>query len=279
MRKLILSANYHEGEKQTRRQAIWLDPNTSLCYIVAVYFNSDAIFKKKEFQTMLKVKPSIVFIFAVVSLILFSGVFYISVLGENNRAILKAQQFFEDIKGNNYSKIQLSYQDKFNKDQENLDELMKYHFALELSMLDYFNLLDIEDYIIKIDRENLWIPYLKTNDLRLSVSFLENKESSSFSDLFKKSKLMPLKNILVYSRDSGDWKLKEIDIESSPIQNTFTKLLKSIDLDKYISTSEAGFDINRTQINTGQLSLFEKRVLILNLEKALEILKKPSKTM
>lgn len=279
MRKLNLSANHHQGGKQTRRQAIWLDPNTSLCYIVAVYFNSDEIFKKKEFQTMLKVKPSIVLIFTVVSLILFSGVFYISVLGENNRAILKAQQFFEDIKGNNYSKIQLSYQDKFNKDQENLDELMKYHFALELSMLDYFNLLDIEDYIIKIDRENLWIPYLKTNDLRLSVSFLENKESSSFSDLFKKSKLMPLKNILVYSRDSGDWKLKEIEIESSPIQNTFTKLLKSIDLDKYISTSETGFDINRTQINTSQLSLFEKRVLILNLEKALEILKKPSKTM
>jgi len=223
---------------------------------------------------MAKLKPTLLSIIITISIIVIGGIFYISVHGENNQAIMGAERFFEDIKNSNYSKLQLPQQNSQKNNNSGIENSIKYYFALEFSLLEHFNLLEKEDYKVKIKRDNLWVPFLNEKDLRLNVILLEKKKSPSFTDLFKKSDIKPLNSLLIYTRNSGRWVLKKVNFENTPIHNSFTKLLSEADLNKYISTSESGFNINNIKVNTSELSEFEKRVLILNLKKALELLKK-----
>lgn len=222
---------------------------------------------------MSKPKFSFFTAMAIVVAVVFGCLFYISVLGENNKANLAAQMFVDNIKNNNYSSLPNAYQAEHIEKFNDFEKLIKYHFSLELSLLKHFSLLEKDDYEVKIERENLWIPFFKTNDINLNISLREKKEVLSISNFFKKEKFEPLNNFFVFTRTNGDWKIKTINIDSSQINNDFAQFNKDLDLNEYIEISQDGFHIKDHTVNVAALPLTEKRILRLSLKKALEILK------
>lgn len=221
---------------------------------------------------MAKVKFSVVTIISLIALIVFCILFYVSVIGENNKANLAAKMLIEDIKNGNYSRLSKTYKSDINQNFSNLDDLIKYHFVLELTLLNHFKLQGKDDYDIKIERDNMWIPFTNNDDLGLSITLKDKIETTNIKGFFEKNEIEPLRNILVFTRVAGNWKLKDIEINSSPIYTDFTNFNENVELNKYVATSSDGFHLKDTAINTKKISLIEKRILRLNLKKALEIL-------
>ncbi len=197
--------------------------------------------------------------------------FYLSVLGENEKAIRVVKSFMTEIKDKNYSSIEQSYSKSSSRRFKSLNESMSFHFMLELALLQHFDLIDDQNYKVKVKRESFWFPLLSKNELHLGISLLSIDNTSIFPS-FKKKKL--LERFITATREDGVWKLKTININKSKLNNSFKEMQSTINLDKYVQIDQDGFVLNQTIVNNRKISAINRRIIIHSLETAIETLKK-----
>jgi hypothetical protein len=226
---------------------------------------------------MLKISFSKIIIIASALICIILFLFYVSVLGVNNNAPDDVKDFIQNISSSNYSAALQSYSEQAKKNHKSLNETMKFHFILELAMLEYFDLMDNPNYSIEIERENTWIPFLTSNELKVSVKFVPKEKTTlglSFPNFFKKNKQKSLKKFITVVRENDKWKINKINIEGSEIESIFKRLQSIVIADKYLSITPKGFVLKEADIDPTKVSSLEKKILVHNLQTAIEIIEK-----
>jgi len=226
---------------------------------------------------MLKFSFTKIIIIASACICLILILFYVSVLGVNNNVPDDTKDFIQNIMSNNNSAAMQSYSEQAKKNHKSLNETMKFHFILELAMLEYFDLMKNPDYSIEIERENTWIPFLTSKELKVSVKFVPKEKMTlglSFLNFFKKNKQKSLKKFITVVREDEKWKIDKINIEGSEIESIFKRLQSNIIADKYLSITPKGFVLKEADIDLTKVNSLEKKVLVHNLQTAIEIIEK-----
>lgn len=223
---------------------------------------------------MLKFKLStkIFMVIAFFSFILF--LVFVSVLGINNNAQSDVKQFIQNMSSKNYTAALQFYTEKEKARQKSFYETMKFHFTLELAMLEYFDLMENPKYSIKIERENMWIPLLTPNELKVSVTLTPQKDTNMLSGLFSKAKQKPLKKFITLVRENEKWKISHIHIEDSELESIFKRIQPNVSVGKYVSLTPKGFVLKETNLDLEKISPLERKILVRDLQTAMELLDK-----
>lgn len=223
---------------------------------------------------MLKFKLStkIFIVIAFLCFILF--LVFVSVLGINNNAQTDVKQFIQNMSSKNYSAVLQFYTEKEKARQTSFYETMKFHFALELSMLEHFGLMETPKYSIKIERENLWIPLFTPNELKVNVTLMPQKDTDILSGFFGKAKQKPLKEFITLVRENEKWRISKIHIEGSGLENIFKSMQSNVTAGKYVSLTPKGFVLKETNLDLEKMSPLERKILVRDLQTALELLNK-----
>jgi len=201
-------------------------------------------------------------------------VLYLSALGINNRVHNNVRNFIQNISAKNYSEVLHLYSDEAITAHDSLDESMKFHFILELAMLEYFGLMESPDYSIHVKRENMWIPFTDSEELTVSVNLVPKEEAPLLPTFDKKDEQKPLDEFITLVREGGMWKIKKINIEGSAIESIFRKLQSDIVLDKYVRITPKGFILREAKFDLEKISPLEKKIIVHNLQTALETIGK-----
>ncbi|WP_136805732.1 hypothetical protein [Desulfosediminicola flagellatus] len=198
---------------------------------------------------------------------------YVSVLGENDKSKSVVDNLITNIKENNYALAERTYATDSSRKFTTLDESMKFHFILELSLLQHFGLTDSNDYQVKITRDNMWLPFLGSDRIDLSVALVSNDANFPLPT-FKSPE--PLAAFVSVKRENGMWKIADLNIENSEIKDVFNTIQSTLLIDKYIQLSNNKIVINQAQIDTDTITPLERKLIIHSLETALETLRKVS---
>ena len=201
---------------------------------------------------------------------------FVSLLGENNKVHDDVKNFIQNILSKNYSAALQSYSVKAIEKQKSFTEARKFHFTLGLAMFEYFGLMENPDYSIEIERENMWIPFITPNELKVSVNLTPQKESTLMPHLFNKPKQKLLKEFITLTREDGKWKISKIYIEGSELEGIFKRIQSNIIVGKYINITPKGFVLKETKFDIEKFSPLERKVLAQDLQAALEVLDKSS---
>ena len=226
---------------------------------------------------MLKFGISKIIIIASVCICIILIIVYISLLGVNNRVHDDAKDFIQNISSSKYSAALQSYSEQAKKNHKSFNETMKFHFILELAMLEYFDLMENPNYSIEIERENMWIPFLTSNELKVSVKLVPREKTTgflSFLSFSQKNKQKSLKEFITVVREGEKWKIDKINIEGSDIKSIFKRIQSNVVVDKYLSITPKGFVIKATEFDLENASSLEKKVLVHDLQTAIEIIGK-----
>jgi len=219
---------------------------------------------------MLKPKFSIKAIVSIIGVFAIALLVFLSVLGVNNSVYNNMRSYFSIISSNNYAKALEFYSQNSLISGKEFNDSMKFHFTLELALLEYFDLLNSQSYKVEIDRENMWYPLFTPNELKVSVSFQKQDNSSYLASFFSSKKHKKLNSFLTVVREDGKWKIKTVNITGSDLEDIYNKIQNSFEADKYVKITQKGFTLNKSEINLQQITPIEKRVLIHNLKTALE---------
>lgn len=223
---------------------------------------------------MRKIKLSTKLLIAGVSVCFILFLVFVSVLGVNNNVNGDVKNFIQNMSSKNYAAVSQSYSDKEQQKQKSLDETIKFHFALELAMLEYFGLMENSNYSIKVERENLWIPLLTPNELKVSVNLTPQKKSTLAQSLFSTAEQKPLKEFILLVRENEKWKISKINIEGSGLEDAFQRILPNIKVGKYVNITPKGFVLKQTEFEIEKISPLERKLLVHDLQTALEMLHK-----
>ncbi len=199
---------------------------------------------------------------------------FVSVLGINNNAKGDVKQFIQNISSKNYNAVLQFYTDKEKEKQKSFYENMKFHFALELALLEYFGLMENPKYSITIERENMWVPFLTPNELTVSVSLTPQKETSMISSFFSTAKQKPLRKFITLVRENEKWKISKINIQGSELESIFARIQPNVTVGKYVSLTPKGFVLKEANLDLEKISPLERKILARDLQTAMEMLDK-----
>lgn len=207
---------------------------------------------------------------------LFGIFFFLSVLGENDKAKVVVENFFEQTRDKNYLDAEKFYSKTSTQRFGSFDDSMKFHFILELALLRHFELIGEQEYKVKVERENFWLPIFGSDEISLGVELFPKSKVPFFSLEGKGI----LHNFITVIRENGAWKIKSINTGSSVIKSSLENIREEIDLNKYVELYDKGFLLKRINVNTNKLGELEKKIIIHSLETAIEklhISEKPNK--
>jgi len=199
---------------------------------------------------------------------------FVSVLGINNRAKSDVQRFFQQISSRNYEGVRQFYSERQQTRQTSFQETMKFHFALELALLEYFGLMDVPRYSLKIKRDNMWLPVLRPNELSISINMTPQKDTNLITDYMSKPGDEALKGFITMTRENQKWKISSINIEGSKLENIFNKILPRLSAGKYVNATLEEIELRPAQLKVQHLDPLERKILTRDLRAALEILEK-----
>ena len=160
--------------------------------------------------------------------------------------------------------------------QEMLDEhCLNFNFLLELSLLQYYNLLEHNDYNVELKRNRFWIPFSSDDSVQVSV-LLRNKKDKSFADTFSRSHDKNFINdLIVVVREKGSWKIKQFNVAETAIADMYKDVRQDIDINKYTEKTTNGFRLKDSDIIFKTLTPIEKRLLKFSLYKIKKSLDPP----
>jgi hypothetical protein len=216
-------------------------------------------------------KTTFVLAISLFALIIIGGIFYASLLGENNEAVSIASNFLTDIKNKKYTHAIEYYTVETKKElfQSNEDAI-NFHFLIELALLNHFQLLKSENYSFKMYRNNLWIPF--TTNETININAIYSDIDNNHKPIFHSNKADQVKNIITMQRVNGSWGISKINVDHESISGIFSKLQSESELDKYATVTKGGFLIKGISVNTDEMSDLEKRIMKFNFQKIIELL-------
>ncbi len=217
---------------------------------------------------MLKSPVKVVGIIVVCFFIIFLG--FLSVLGENDRTKTAVKSYFSEIKEKKYESLRKYYTASANSKCVNVEELKKFHFLLEVALLKYFNIEDEADFTPNIKRSNLWLPVIDKPYINLDVAFISAANQGLLSKLDQPKFL---KDFITLKRENDSWKIDSVNIDNSEIKNLYHEMKSSIQFENYVTINENKMIINPTEIDLKDMNYIEKKVIVHDLETAIEKIK------
>lgn len=194
--------------------------------------------------------------------------FFVSLLGENNKADMAVLNFLKNTKKYDFERAERELaQDAQFYDQKKLT-FEDFAFLLELSLLSTFNISDSEVYQIDVKRDSFWIPYVSEKRMGISVRF-NNKDSSIFQSIPGINDSSYIKNLFILERKKGVWRIIDIRTDAPSISDTFSSIEKKLAETNYYIETKNGFVLNGFEFSTKDVSLTDKRLYNHMLQKAI----------
>ena len=211
---------------------------------------------------------------AILALLFILGITYAGVRGENNNAISTVKSFLTDIKEKKYTKTEEYYTAETKKKLFKSDEdAIDFHFMLELSLLNYFDLLDSEDYSFDASWNQLWIPYVSDNSMEINLTFSQkNSDDKPWAYFLAKKDSKQAKKIITMERADGLWKISHVNLDNAAIASYYKKLASEVKANKYASVTKDGFAVKAVSVKTTQMTEREKRIMKFNFQKIIQLL-------
>lgn len=203
-------------------------------------------------------------IFIVVSFAFFLAIIltYASLWGENNNADAAIKRFFEDIQAQNYFSTENNSQ--IIENLEVFDTGGNYAencFLLELALLEKYNLINVSEYQVTIDKNSFWVPLIREPDIKVDIT-LRKKENGILHSITNNSdNSEPIKNLFTVTRNDGRWKISSINLKGSPLIGHFKRLKTGLAVDRFVTRVNTKITVQPIEIETKNLSTIEKRKL------------------
>jgi hypothetical protein len=198
------------------------------------------------------------------------GIFFISLLGENDRATTTVKMYLDNIMNTRYEANSNLCNTDYNKGFDNINDPITHQFALESALLNHFGLINTAQYTAETQREEFWVPFLRKNILHVSVRIQPKRSNNILANFLTSSDQPYLKNLVTLVREEGRWKISNID--TSAIAKDYQETKKAMQDSKYILQTAKGLTIKENTIEFGALDPIQKRILNFNLNKALMLL-------
>lgn len=162
--------------------------------------------------------------------------------------------------------------------QEILDEhCLNFNFLLELSLLQYYNLVDHYNYKVEIKRNHFWIPFMRDDSVRVSI-LLREKEDKGIADTLSRGRTGNfIDDLIVVVREKGTWKIREFNVADTAIAGIYNDVPQNIDINKYTTKTTNGFRLKDSDINFQTLTPIDKRLLRFSLYRIKKSLDPPDK--
>lgn len=195
-----------------------------------------------------------------------AAVIFVSILGENNNGVNTARLFLTAVKERDHHELKRLYAADHGV-FANKSESLRYHFMVELALLDHFQLLDADDYRVEIEADSLWFPFLSGHSLQLNVRLSPTQSHS----LFDNDHQIPYINQAITAvREDGRWKIAGFNLEASPLRNNYQKIVSTVDYDQFLTTLNGRIALNQKSIDLNQMSGMDRKIFIHSLENAIE---------
>jgi len=201
-----------------------------------------------------------------------TGITYISLLGENDRATTTVKAYFDNIANKRYEANTLLCTRTFNRQFNNLNDPITYQFSLETALLNHFGLINTAVYATETRRDEFWIPYLHDDTLHVSIEIHPRGSSNILSNIFHRDNKPYLKNFVTLIREDGRWKIDAIDTHAQAVEKDFQNTKLSMQNSKYVRQTTQGLVFKANTIDFATLDPIQKRILTFNLNKALTLL-------
>ena len=187
---------------------------------------------------------------------------YASIWGENNKSDAAIKKFFDNVQTQKYFSLDDNFQ--IIKSLEIFDTEGDYSencFLLELVLLEKYNLTNVFNYRVKIEKSSFWVPFIGEPNIKVDIA-LYNKEDGILSSVINNSKnVEPIKNLFTVTRIDGSWKISSINLKNSPLIVEFNRLKTSLSVDHIVTRVGTKIKVQPMEIETKNLSTIEKRKL------------------
>ena len=211
---------------------------------------------------MEKSRLNLPIVFIVLGIVVVGILTYVSILGENHKINRVINDYFDKLKKGMYLEACESYsshvpQGTVGRDEENLN----FNFLLELSLLQYYNLLEHNNYEVELKRNRFWIPFYSDDSVQVSV-LLRRQKDKSFADTFSRSRDKNfIDDLIVVVREKGSWKIKQFNVAETAIADLYKDVRQDININKYTEKTTNGFRLKDSDINFKTLTPINKRLL------------------
>jgi outer membrane murein-binding lipoprotein Lpp len=256
-------------------------------------------------------------LFIVLAVIVVGVLTYVSVLGENHKINRVISNYFDTLKNGAYLEANKNFSSNFQFQDERfsndvrplaaamarLDEDFKaerldkqiyqeerkaleariqeildhFNFLLELSLLQYYDLVDQYDYKIELKRKHFWVPFLSDDSVQVSV-LLRRKKDKSIADTLSPGRTSNfIDDLIVVVREKRTWKIRYFNITDSAIADIYADVRQNTDINKYTTKTTNGFRLQDADINFKTLTPIDKRLLRFSLYRINKSLDPPDK--
>jgi hypothetical protein len=201
-------------------------------------------------------------VFIVLAVIVAVVLTYVSILGENHKINRTINNYFDSLKDGEYLGACKSFSSHLQQDQVTSDEeRLNFNFLLELSLLQYYNLVDHYDYKLEIKRNHFWIPFISDDSVRVSI-LLREKEDKAIADTLSRDHTGNfIDDLIVVVREKGTWKIRHFNITDSAIAGIYNDVRQNININKYTTKTTNGFHLQDAEINFKTITPIDKRLL------------------
>lgn len=204
--------------------------------------------------------PIFLALFLCVSLLLF----FAGLLGENHHVDDLVDNYFLELKSGNFNKscIPMSINGK-DITVINEEECSHNNFIFNVSLLEYFELQGNDRYTVNLNRNQFWVPYINSDTIKVGLN-LSRKPANGFN-LFDNTKYMS--DVFIVKRHNLRWKIQKMNVSNPKLIKIFNRLKQGVDFDKYVETTDIGFQLKNITINSTNLSNVDKRLIKYNIQK------------
>lgn len=199
---------------------------------------------------------------------------YVSLLGENDRAITTLQGYFDNIAKNKFGGNKRLCTDEFNASRADFADNITQQFSFETALLNHFDVPPNSKYTLKAKKDKIWVPFVGDDVLKLSVLIIAQDESESIIKkiylLFGSGEYLP--DLVTMKREDGRWKINSIVTEGSEISDAYNKSLKVMGDSSYLSQEGDELVMYEQNLDISKMGPIEKRILTFNLNKVLTLI-------
>lgn len=198
---------------------------------------------------------------------------FVSLLGENDRAITVVQAYFDSIAAKKFDQGRKLCTDSYYKTFSGLGEDITQQFALETALLEHFKISPDTSYSVKAKRNRIWVPFMGNDTLELSLQIVARDKSESIVKNylhFGKRKYLP--RFITMVRDDGRWKIDDIHVEDSVIAVSFDKAKDLMAQTTFIEQQGGELKISSKTLVISRMDPIEKRIVSFQLNKFLSLM-------
>lgn len=198
---------------------------------------------------------------------------YVSLLGENDRAITTLQSYLDNIYKKDFGGNKGLCTDNFNASRPAFADNITQQFSFETALLNHFDVPPNSKYTVKAKKDKIWVPLVGDDILKLSVLIIAQDESDSILKnylQFGSGEYLP--NLVTMKREDGRWKIDGIVTEGSKIADSYNKSLKVMGDSSYLSQKGDKLVLHEQNLDPTKMDPIEKRILTFNLNKVLTLI-------